>query len=110
MPASSSLLLFALGHPAGAHPDHVAHVNLWRTWTFEPFVVASLVATGILYTIGVRRLWRAAGPGQGVSRVQVASFVAGCLAVVAALVSPVDAISNELFSVHMVQHELLMIV
>ncbi len=41
---------------------------------------------------------------------RMAAFFAGLGAVLAALVSPIDSLADELFSVHMVQHMLLMIV
>ena len=81
-----------------------------RAWTFEPLVVVPLVVACAVYAIGVRRLWRAADRGRGLSVREVAAFVAGCAAIVAALVSPLDAMSETLLSAHMVQHELLMIV
>src|SRR5206468_5225942 len=43
-------------------------------------------------------------------RWQIACFTAGWLTLVIALVSPVDVLGGILFSAHMVQHELLMIV
>lgn len=59
---------------------------------------------------GLVRLWRRVGRGRGISVTEVCAFAAGCLAIVAALVSPLDAMGGVLFSAHMVQHELLMIV
>ncbi|GAC1702702.1 MAG: hypothetical protein NVS9B6_19170 [Candidatus Limnocylindrales bacterium] len=41
---------------------------------------------------------------------RMAAFFAGLAAILIALVSPVDALAEELFSVHMVQHMLLMVV
>src|SRR5207244_2547490 len=82
----------------------------WRTWSFEPGIVIPLVAAGVAYAAGVRRLWVAAGTGRGIRRAQAAAFAAGWFALVVALVSPLDAVSNLLFSAHMVQHELLMVV
>jgi putative membrane protein len=55
------------------------------------------------------RLWRRAGRGRGVRPAQIAAFAGGWLALVAALVSPIDALGEWLFSAHMTQHELLMI-
>jgi putative membrane protein len=81
-----------------------------HAWTFEPLVVVPLVVTCAVYAIGVRRLWRAAERGRGLSAREVAAFAAGCAAIVIALVSPLDAMSETLLSAHMVQHELLMIV
>jgi putative membrane protein len=47
---------------------------------------------------------------RGVSGWQAAAFAGGQLALVAALVSPLDALGTLLFSAHMVQHEILMVV
>ena len=79
-------------------------------WTFQPVVVVWLSAFATIYAGGVWRLWRHAGVGRGISRMQAAAFAAGWLALVVALVSPLDAISDWLFSAHMIQHELLMVV
>jgi putative membrane protein len=57
----------------------------------------------------VRRLWRKAGRDRGVQRSRAAAFAAGWLVLVVALVSPLDALGGLLFSGHMVQHELLMV-
>jgi putative membrane protein len=61
-----------------------------------------------MYAVGVRRLWQRAGIGRGISRAQATRFALGWLALFAALVSPLDAFGESLFSVHMIQHELLM--
>jgi len=79
-------------------------------WNDEPWLAALLAASAILYGAGVARLWRRAGVGRGITRGAVARFVLGWLALVLALVSPLDALGETLFSVHMVQHELLMVV
>ncbi len=82
----------------------------WRTWTVEPGVAVPLIATAAVYAYGTWRLWQAAGIGAGISRLQAWAFAAGWLALVAALVSPLDALSEVLFSAHMIQHELLIVV
>jgi putative membrane protein len=76
----------------------------------ESVVLVWLIAFGAVYTGGVIRLWRVAGRGRGISRVQAAAFAAGWLTLVLALYGPVDVLSDSLFSAHMVQHELLMVV
>jgi putative membrane protein len=69
-----------------------------------------LTASSMLYATGLARLWREAGVGRGVGRLQVACFAAGIGALIVALLSPLDALSDVLFSAHMGQHELLMLV
>ena len=81
-----------------------------RWWSWEPWTVALLVLSGALYAIGIARLWRSAGAGRGIARWQVASFAVANTALIVALLSPIDTMSEVLFSVHMVQHELLMLV
>jgi putative membrane protein len=78
-------------------------------WTFDPASVAALVAVGALYTVGAARLRRSAGP-RGFKAWQPISFAAAWLVLVVALVSPMAALSESLLSVHMTQHELLMVV
>jgi cytochrome c oxidase assembly factor CtaG len=70
---------------------------------------AVLTASAVLYSTGVTKLWRKAGVGRGVSRIEVARFTAGWLVLAAALGPPLDALAERSFAVHMVQHELLMV-
>ncbi|HZZ92953.1 MAG TPA: cytochrome c oxidase assembly protein [Usitatibacter sp.] len=73
--------------------------------------VALLLATSLgLYALGLSRLWKRAGAGRGITRGQALRFALGWLALYVALLSPVDAGGDTLFCVHMVQHELLMVV
>jgi putative membrane protein len=69
----------------------------------------ALLIAGAVYAIGIVRLWRRAGSGRGVASPRVACFAAGLIAIAIALFSPLDAMSEELFSAHMVQHLLLVI-
>jgi putative membrane protein len=80
------------------------------SWDLDPLVVAPLVVTGALYAIGVARVWRRAGPGRGVSRWSAASFASGWVVMAVALVTPIATIAENVLSVHMTQHVLLMLV
>jgi cytochrome c oxidase assembly factor CtaG len=79
-------------------------------WVFDPISVACLLTSGALYATGVWRLWARAGRGCGVRAWEAGAFAAGWIALVIALLSPIAAISEVLFSVHMTQHELLILV
>ena len=79
-------------------------------WDLQPLVVVPLVAMAVLYVAGLRRIWQRAGRGRGISPSAVLSFAAGWMVMAAALISPVAWISEILFSMHMTQHMLLMLV
>jgi cytochrome c oxidase assembly factor CtaG len=84
--------------------------ELLGAWSFEPVVVAGLALTAWAYSRGVRELWRRAGGGRGIGHGRVGCFVAALLVLVGALVSPLDALAEQLFSAHMLQHVLLILV
>ncbi|HET9572430.1 MAG TPA: cytochrome c oxidase assembly protein [Methyloceanibacter sp.] len=79
-------------------------------WSFEPWVVAGLGLASIVYAMGIWRLYHEAGPGRVLDRWRIASFAAGMLLLFLALCSPLDEAADQLFSAHMLQHILLMMV
>ena len=81
--------------------------TIWSAWSWEPWVLLGLALSACAYGRGVRRLWQRAGPGRVIRYWQVASFATGLAAVFVALVSPLSALAEALFSAHMVQHLLL---
>ncbi len=84
--------------------------RLWLTWNTDPVILFGLAVAAWLYGRGTRTLWRIAGHGRGVRAWQPAVFGTGLLSVLTALFSPLDALSDALFSAHMLQHLLLMTV
>ena len=94
-------------------PALFAH-ELWAesaaNWDFSLLVVIPLLVSGALYAAGLWRVWRKAGAGRGISGWSAVSFAAGWVTLAAALVSPVAWLSQVLFSVHMTQHTLLLLV
>jgi len=84
--------------------------DLWTSWSVEPAVVAGLAAAAVLYARGVRALWRRGGRGRVVAPWRVWCYAGGLLALVVALVSPLDAMGGALFSAHMAQHLVLVVV
>jgi putative membrane protein len=79
-------------------------------WTFDLWITAPLVCSGLVYTTGAVRLWRRGGVGHAIVGRQAAAFAAGWLTLVVALVSPLHRAGTELFTAHMVEHELVMAV
>jgi putative membrane protein len=100
-----ALLLAAL--PVHAHTV-APTLTPWR-WTFEPWVVGLLGISLALYIAGALRL-RNRNHRPELLRREVACFLVGWSVMTLALVSPIDALGSFLFSAHMVQHELLMVI
>jgi len=86
-----------------ATPDH-----WWHVWRFEPWLLAGIGIAIWTYVRGVRALDRRR-PGI-VPRWRRALFGGAIATLVIALVSPLDGVADALFSVHMVQHLLLILV
>ena len=68
-------------------------------WIFDPAIVIGLGLMAWLY-----------GRGHGAARWEVCCFWAGWVTLVIALVSPLHSLSDQLFSAHMAQHEILMVI
>ena len=79
-------------------------------WTFDLWITGPLLGSGLVYVIGVIRLWSRAGLGHGVLLWQTVGFATGWFALFAALVSPLHHAGAQLFTVHMIEHELIMAV
>jgi putative membrane protein len=106
-----AFLVAAAAATTAAHPLSESEPPAFLpSLSFEPWVVTCLLASAAFYGVGLARLWRRAGPGRGVHRRRALAFAGGWLATVVALISPLDALGNRLFSAHMVQHEVLMII
>jgi putative membrane protein len=107
------LILATLVAPSGAqaHGETPAYrQSLWAVWNMDLAVLIPLGLCGSLYAAGLFRLWRHSRMGAGIRRHEAAAFMTGWLALFIALISPLDALSNELFAAHMIQHEIMMLV
>lgn len=82
--------------------------DIWtRHWTWDPLVLAALLASATLFTVGAVRMHQRAGV---VRPWHALAHGAGLVVIALALMSPLDHASDILFSAHMAQHELLMLV
>jgi len=78
-------------------------------WRFDPLIVGGLLAAALAWLLLVRRV-ATAHPGHPVPPMRTAAFVGGLAAIAVALLSGIERYDTTLFSVHMVQHLLLMLV
>jgi putative membrane protein len=93
----------------GKDADLLAPHDLWSAWSFDPAVIVLLALSAWLYFRGVRALWKSAGSGRGIQTWEAVAFAAGWLTLAIALVSPLHRLGEVLFTAHMAQHELLMV-
>jgi cytochrome c oxidase assembly factor CtaG len=81
-----------------------------QDFVFDPWVTIPLFGSGLIYLGGVSVLWCRVGFGRGILIWWAAAFAAGWMALVTALVSPLHHIAEQLFTVHMIEHEIVMAV
>jgi len=82
--------------------------ELWSAWSWHPGIVVPMVAAAFLYARGLRLLWDE-HVGRGIRVWEASCFAAGLIVLAVALLSPLHALSEQLFAAHMIQHELLMV-
>ncbi len=100
------LAVASLAVPAAAWA-HGAGGGHGLAWNFDSWVSVTLVGATLWYGFGLRRMEREGAPVVGVAA--MVAFAGGIAVLFMALVSPIDALGEDLFSVHMLQHLLLML-
>jgi putative membrane protein len=93
------LLLFAAG-PALAHGGHEHSPG----WTLDPLLTVPLGVALVIYLIGWWRLSRRAS-----TPVRPGLFLSGWLVLALSLVSPLHEAGERSFTMHMIEHELIML-
>lgn len=79
-------------------------------WTLDPWVVGPLLILALLYAVGAWRLrGRASGGRRGLAR-QRLLFAGGWLVLAGSLVSPLHEGGERSFTLHMIEHELIILV
>lgn len=90
------------------HPVAGPHAATSGAESAPAWLALGLLVLGAVYLRGFARLWRAGHPRLALPR--ALAFAAGVAALLAALVSPLDALADRLLLAHMGQHVLLMMV
>lgn len=98
----------ALAHREEALPPPTVGAVLFG-WSFDPLVWLPTIGAAVLYLVAVRRVGTA-HPASPVPLRHVAAFLGGLAAILVALQSGIERYDTVLFSVHMVQHILLILV
>ncbi len=112
-PLGAFVMSLVLVGPVAAHGPVPAEpptaVSILLGWTFDPLPTLGLLATVAWWTWAVRRV-NTLHPGNPVPRRRSVAFYGGMLALAFALISGIARYDTTLFSVHMVQHVLLLLV
>jgi cytochrome c oxidase assembly factor CtaG len=77
------------------------------SWTFEPGAIALVTVITTAYVLRWRRV-RDEGNAKEAGAGRLTLFASGVLVIVAALISPIDRLAEQVFAMHMVQHVLLL--
>ena len=83
-------------------------LSILTQWQWEPWLLACVIAAAVPYAMGMRRM--GAQRGAILGRWRAVSFLVGLFVLLLALLSPLDAVADDLFSAHMFQHMLLLLV
>ncbi len=105
-------LLLLVPAPALGHGFVSTPLDAWSAltaWTLEPHVILPVLLVALAYHWAVRTVNRL-HPASRVPRRRVWAWDAGLLVIIVALESPIGTYDTTLFSVHMLQHMLLMMV
>jgi putative membrane protein len=102
-PASREVVVVA-ENPAALHPEATA-TRIWNGAT-----AAGLTLLSLLYAIGLLRFGRSAAARHTLPGWRAIAFAIGIGSAALALLGPLDRWSDVLFSAHMAQHEILMLI
>ena len=103
--------LVLLASLAAGHENYEHAASILDDIEFSQILTSLGLLTSLsIYVTGLVRLWRMAGRSHGILYGAAASFSAGWLSLAIALIGPFHTLSESLFSAHMTQHEILMLI
>jgi len=107
MKALPLLFLAFLGAPAVAHDGRPHEAP---GWTLDPLLLGPLLLLLVLYVVGARRLWRRSDQGRARHRRTSWLFLSGWGVLALSVISPLHEAGERSFALHMIEHELIMLV
>jgi putative membrane protein len=78
-------------------------------WTLAPWIVFPLLTSALIYGLGWLRLRRRSEHGRATRRARALLFAAGWTTLAGAVVSPLHEAGEASFTMHMIEHELIML-
>jgi putative membrane protein len=102
-----AVIAAALWLSTGRALAHDRATEQGMSWTFDPWIVTPLITFAALYVVGSLVL-RQRGARQGHRNWQALAYGSGWLTLVASLVSPLHSLGEQLFTCHMIEHEIIM--
>ncbi len=95
------------GFEWAAHDVINESARWWTAWNFDPLLLIPIALVGFWYARGLRR-WPERSREH--SSWRVASYYAGLIVLVLAFESPLDRLGEHQFSMHMIQHNVVMMI
>jgi putative membrane protein len=80
------------------------------SWTFALWLTVPLAASAILWSIGFTRRWRRTHSGKSLLRRERLWFALGWITLALAVLSPLHSAGARSFTMHMIEHEIIMMV
>lgn len=105
----TGLLIISAASSASAHSSGASEAGPSLEWTFDPWISGPILTLALLYAAGELKLTKRRAR-HTMDRVWRSSllFWGGIVVLAVALLSPIHEISEQLFTVHMIEHELVM--
>ena len=107
------LLVLGAAAAAACAPPALAHEGTGGDhleWSFEPWALVPLSLCLMLYLAGLARLLRRADKSRATVLRNAALFLTGWLVLAGATISPLHEGGERSFTLHMIEHELIMLV
>ncbi len=93
----------ALAHARGGSDDDAG-------WTFALWLTLPLAASALLWSVGFIRRWRRSSGGKPLLRREALWFASAWIVLALAVLSPLHAAGERSFTMHMIEHEIIMLV
>jgi cytochrome c oxidase assembly factor CtaG len=103
-----ALILFCTLAAPGAAIAHTAGAEEDSGWSFALWITVPLALSAVLWCIGFARHWRRSHAGRELLRREALFFGFAWMVLALSVLSPLHAAGERSFTMHMIEHELIM--